>query len=79
MVCTVRRLILVWTRKRGVVSHCLTWFQTQQILTACQIRCHRHLWEHRSIGRLRNLIPRRCLTYHMMHRVTALFLVHILV
>ena len=24
------------------VSHCITWFQTQLILTACQIRYHSH-------------------------------------
>ena len=24
------------------VSHCITWFQTQQILTTCQIRYHSH-------------------------------------
>ena len=24
------------------VSHCITWFQTQLILTTCQIRYHSH-------------------------------------
>ena len=28
------------------VSHCITWFQTQLILTTCQIRYHSHLWDH---------------------------------
>ena len=32
------------------VSHCITWFQTQLILTTCQIRYHSHLWDHRSTG-----------------------------
>ena len=34
------------------VSHCITWFQTQLILTTCQIRYHSHLWDHRSTGQL---------------------------
>ena len=34
------------------VSHCITWFQTQLIPTACQIRYHSHLWDHRSTGHL---------------------------
>ena len=34
------------------VSHCITRFQTQLILTTCQIRYHSHLWDHRSTGQL---------------------------
>ena len=34
------------------VSHCITWFQTQLILTACQIRYHSQWWDHRSTGQL---------------------------
>ena len=34
------------------VSHCITWFQTQLILTTRQIRYHSHLWDHRSTGQL---------------------------
>ena len=33
-------------------SHCTTWFQTQPILTACQIRYLSHLWDHRSTRQL---------------------------
>ena len=36
----------------GGVSHCITWFQTQLILTMCQIRYRSHLWDHRSTGQL---------------------------
>ena len=32
----------------SAVFHCITWFQTQPILTAAQIRYHSHLWDHRS-------------------------------
>ena len=37
-------LCLVHTGKPTdvAVSHCITWFQTQLILTACQIRYHGH-------------------------------------
>ena len=37
-------LCLVHTGKpKGVaVSHCITWFQTQPILTTCQTRYHSH-------------------------------------
>ena len=75
MVRRVRRLILVWMGETMVFSHCFTWFHSQQILAACQIRCHRHLWDHRSVGRLKNLIPRGSLRYHMMHRVSQLIMV----
>ena len=34
------------------VSHCMTWFQTQLILSRCLIRYHSHLWDHRSTGQL---------------------------
>ena len=34
------------------VSHCITWFQTQLILTMCHIQYHGHLWDHRSTGQL---------------------------
>ena len=34
------------------VSHCITWFQTQLILTTWQICYHSHLWHHRSTGQL---------------------------
>ena len=33
-------------------NDCITWFQTQLILTTCQIRYHSHLWDHRSTGQL---------------------------
>ena len=33
------------------VSHCITWFQTQLILTMCQIHYHSH-WDHGSTGQL---------------------------
>ena len=39
------------------------YFQTQLILTTCQIRYHSHLWDHRSTGRLRTVTPRRYLEY----------------
>ena len=57
------------------VSHCITWFRTQLILTACQIRYRSHLWDHRSTGQLWTLILRRCLKYHLMSRVRQLILV----
>ena len=40
--------VLIETGKpTGVaVSHCIAWFQTQQILITCQIRYHSHLWDH---------------------------------
>ena len=50
---SLQSLCLVHTGKpTGVaVSHCITWFQTQLILTTCQIHYHsRHLWGHRSTG-----------------------------
>ena len=40
-------------KRTGVaVSHRISWFQTQLIPTACQIRYHSHLWDHRSTGQL---------------------------
>ena len=38
---------LMHTGKRtGVgVSHCISWFQTQLILTTCHIHSHSHLWD----------------------------------
>ena len=41
---SLQSLCLMHTGKpTGVaVSHCITWFQTQLILTACQIRYHSH-------------------------------------
>ena len=45
MMHRVRQLILVWTRMSMAVSHSITWFQTQLIVTACQIRCHGRLWD----------------------------------
>ena len=47
---SLQSLCLTHTGKpTGVaVSHCITWFQTQLILTTCQIRYHSHLWDHRS-------------------------------
>ena len=51
------------------VSHCITWFQTQLILTTCQIRYHSHLWDHRRTGQLWILIPRDCLEYHTVSRL----------
>ena len=41
---SLQSLCLTHTRKpTGVaVSHCITWFQTQLILTTCQIRYHSH-------------------------------------
>ena len=51
---SLQSLCLTHTGKpMGVaVSHCITWFQTQLIVTACQIRYHSHLWDHRSTGQL---------------------------
>ena len=57
------------------VSHCITWFQTQLILAKCQIRYHSHLWDHRSTGQLRTLIPRGHLEYCEMSRLRQLILV----
>ena len=37
---------------RAWQSHCITWFQTQLVLTTCQIHYHSHLWDHRSTGQL---------------------------
>ena len=34
------------------VSPCISWFQTQLILTACQMCYHSHLWDHRRSGQL---------------------------
>ena len=34
------------------ISHCITWFRTQLILTTLQIRYHSHLWDHSSTGQL---------------------------
>ena len=34
------------------VSHCITWFHTQLIFSACQIRYHSHLWDHCRTGLL---------------------------
>ena len=45
------------------VSHCMTWFQTQLILTTCQIRYLSHLWDHCSTEQLQTLIPRGYLEY----------------
>ena len=47
-------LCLVHTVKpTGVaVAQCISWSQTQQILIACQIRYHSHLWDLRRIGQL---------------------------
>ena len=51
---TLQSLCLMHTGKpMGVaVSHCITWFQTQLILTTRQIRYHSHLCDHRSTGQL---------------------------
>ena len=65
----VRQLILVWTRKSVVVSHCITLLHNRLILTVCQICCMSHLWDQRNIGQRRTVVPRRCLGCHMMHRV----------
>ena len=75
MMHRVCQLILVWTTKSVVLSHCITWLHTQLILTVCQICCHGDLWDHRSMGQLRNMVQRDCLRYHMMHRVCQLILV----
>ena len=39
-------------KKLSSAELCITRFQTQRILTACQIRYHSHLWDHRSTGQL---------------------------
>ena len=70
----VRQLILMWTTKSVVVSHCITLFQNQLILTLCQICLLSHLWDQRSIGQLRTVVPRRCVGCHMMHKVRPLIL-----
>ena len=75
MMHRVSQLILVWTIQRVAVSQCLTWFWSQPLLAGCHICCHRHLWDHCSIGQLRNLVSRRCLGSHAMHRVRQLILV----
>ena len=51
---SLQSLCLMHTGKpTGVaVSHCITRFQTQLILTTCQIRYHNQLWDHRSTGQL---------------------------
>ena len=51
---SLQSLCLMHTGKpTGVaVSHCITWFQTQLILTTCQIRYLRLLWDHRRTGQL---------------------------
>ena len=50
----LQSLCLMHTGKpTGVaIPHCITWFQTQLILTMCQTRYHSHLWDHRSTGQL---------------------------
>ena len=51
---SLQSLCLMHTGKpMGVaVSHCITWFQTELILTTYQIHYHSHLWDHRSTGQL---------------------------
>ena len=51
------------------VSHCVTWFQTQLILTACQIRYHGHCGVSIALDR------RGYLEYRMMSRICQLVLV----
>ena len=36
----------------GAVSHCIIWYQSELILTTCQIHYHSHWWKH---GRNRQL------------------------
>ena len=43
---------ITWHNLTYIVSHCITWFQTQLILTTCQTRYHSHLWDHCSTGQL---------------------------
>ena len=70
-------LCLMHTAKpTGVAfSNCMIWFQTQLILTLCQIRYHSHLWGHCRIGKLLLLIPRSYLEYHTVNRLRQLILV----
>ena len=75
MMHRLSQLILVWTIKRVVVSHSITLFQTQQILTMCQMCCFCHVWDQHSIGQLRTVVRRRCLGCHMMHKARQLILV----
>ena len=56
------------------VSHCITWFQTQLILTTCQIRYHSHFWDHCRSGQLCTLIPRGGFEYHTVGRLCELIL-----
>ena len=58
-------------------SHCITWFQTQLIITTRQICYHSHLSDHRTTRQLLTLIPRGCLEYHMVSRLCQLILVWI--
>ena len=58
----------------GSISHSINWFQTQLVLTLCQIRCHSHLQDQCSTGQLGMLLLRGCPGYHMAHRVRQLIL-----
>ena len=56
-------------------SHCILWYQTQLILTACQIRYQSHLWGHCRTGQLWAFIPRSYLKHPPMSRPRQLILV----
>ena len=70
----MQSLCLMHTGKpTGVaVSHCITWFQTQLILTTCQVRYHSHCG---IIIALDTLIPRGYLEYFKVSRLRQLILV----
>ena len=41
-----------WDAFRRGSSHCISWYQIQQVLTTCNVRYHTVLWGNRSTGQL---------------------------
>ena len=57
------------------VSHCITWFQIQLILTPCQIRYHTHCGIIVALDSSEPLIPRGYLEFCELSRLRQLILV----